>query len=98
MAYFQTKTVSVKRVSSSPYQAKTTEALRMMVNFKKISDSISKYLSSSEILKSNEIVLSIINCLKTQFIKPFNEEFDKRKLYKLVSGKSVTDKITDGIY
>lgn len=74
----------------NPYQAKFTEALETMVNIDKISDNISKFLKSSEILKSNKSVLSIIDCLEKQFPEPFDEAFDKKKLYKLVSGKSVS--------
>lgn len=51
-------------------------------------------LRPSKILKSNKIVVSIIDCMKTQFAGPFDEEFEENKLYNLVSG---IDKIADSV-
>ena len=44
-------------------------------------------------MKSNKIVLSIIDCVETQSIRSFDDEFDKKKLYNLVLEQSVTDAI-----
>ena len=93
---FETKPATLcKWVLCRPYQAKFTKALKTMVNIDKTSDNVRKCLRPSQILKSNKVVLSIIFCMKTQFIDPFCEEFDQQKLYNLVSGQLVTDIIAD---
>ena len=95
---FQTKEATVRKwVLCRPYQAKFTEALKSMVNLDRTSDNVRKCLRPSQILKSNKIVLSIINCLKSQFTEPFCDEFDQQKLYNLVSGAAVSDDIADSL-
>ena len=91
---FQTQAATVRKwVLSRPYQAKFTEALKTMANLDRTSDNLRKSLRPSQILKSNKIVCGIVSCLKVQFADPFCEDFDKQRLYNLVSGEAVSDSI-----
>ena len=98
LTHFQTKAATVRKwVLCRPYQAKFIEALKAMTNLDKTSVNVRKCLRPSEILKSNKIVVSIIDCMKTQFTGPFHEEFEENKLYNLVSGQSVKDTIAESV-
>ena len=68
-----------------------------MSNLDKMSNNPRKCLRPSQIIKSNKIVVSIIECMETQFTQPFDEDFEENKLYNLVSGTAVTDDISDSI-
>ena len=68
-----------------------------MTNLDRTSDNVRKCLRPSQILKSNKIVCSIINCLETQFISPFSEDFDQQRLYNLVSGEPVSKSIAESM-
>ena len=56
-----------------------------MVDLDKTSGNVRKCLRPSKMLKSYKIVLSIIDCMETQFAGLFDDAFDKKKLYNLVS-------------
>eukprot|EP00794_Sanderia_malayensis_P013273 gene13273-14641_t len=91
------ETTVAKWVMNRPFQARFVESLVEISGLTKTTSSSRKCLRPSQILKSNKVVENIKNCLKTQFLNPFNDEIEKEKLYNLVSGCPVSEEITESL-
>ena len=91
---FQTKQTTVlKWVRNRAQQNEFVEGLKEMAGVDKTTRNLRKCLRPSEIVKSNEIVEALIGCMRKQFTNPFDDSFNKDKLYNIVSGRPVSDKI-----
>ena len=75
-----------KWVITKPFHAKYVGALLTYANLNKQENDPRKCLRESQIKKSEEHVLDIVNVMKTNFLNPFNTDLYHNKLYNLASG------------
>ena len=86
-----------KWVLTRPFQAKYVDALLTYASLNKHENDPRKCLRESQIKKSKENILDVVNVLKTDFINPFSTDLDPDKLHNLASGFLLTDDISKGL-
>ena len=86
-----------KWVLTRPFQVKYVDALLTYASLNKHENDPRKCLRKSQIKKSEENVLDIVNVMKTDFINPFSTDLDPDKLYNLASGCPLPDDISKGL-
>ena len=86
-----------KWLLTRPFQAKYVDAVLTYASLNKLENDPRKRLRESQIKKSREDVLDIVNVMKTDFINPFSTDLNLDKLYSLASGCPVPDDISKGL-
>ena len=87
---FQSRRSTVlKWVRNRAAQTQFVEGLKELAGIDKTTQNIRKCLRPTEIIKSDAIVERLVNTMRNQFTTPFNSEFEKDKLYNLVSGRPI---------
>ena len=56
-----------------------------------------KMLHPKEIEQSDLMVEEVVKVLKETFLNPFSDDLDKKQLYNIVSGKTVSTEIKDSL-
>ena len=82
-----------KWVLSRPFQSQFTEALYEWCGLLPATSSPNKCWRPREIRKSNQMVATVVDVIKKQFLNHFDEELQKDSLYNIVSGMPVDNSI-----
>ena len=80
-----------------PFQARYVDSLLSQTSLDKDSDSPRKCLRESQIVKSEENVVKIMNALKNDFINPFSPDIEKERLYNVAFGCPLPNDIAENL-
>ena len=83
-----------KWVPTRTFQSQFTEDLRERYGVDPATSSPNKFLWPREIRKSNQMIVTVVDVIKNQLLKPFDEELQNDSLYILVSGMPVDNSIS----
>ena len=70
-------------------------SLLFLAEIDKTASNPRKFLQATEIKKSEERVMKVVEALKEDFINPFDSALDRQKLFNLVSGRPLPTDVAE---
>ena len=71
------------------------DSLLSLAEIDKTASNPRKCLRATEIKKSEERVMKVVEALKEDFINPFDSALDRQKLFNLVSGRPLPAEVAE---